>query len=361
MRKKKVIVSISGGIDSAITAWILKQQGYQVEGVFMKNWEEDLNGQYCNSANDLTDAQEFCEKLGIILHTVNFSAEYWDYVFTPFLSGLKKGLTLNPDIICNKKIKFKTFFDFAIEDLDGDYMATGHYVRRSVDNHNKSCLLRGVDRNKDQSYCMYTVGHQKISRCLFPLGNLVKSEVRNLARKLNLNIANKKDSTGICFIGKKNFNQFISQYFFPNPGKIICIKNNYLGTHRGLMYYTIGQRKGLNIESSVNGEPWYVVQKDVLNNNLIVAQGKNNPKLMSSNIIVRDLHWVNRNILTTSLKCSVKIRYHHPDINCLIIPIKNRQIKVILDNPVSAITKGQSAVFYLEEHCLGGGIIENNF
>ncbi|WP_438335686.1 tRNA 2-thiouridine(34) synthase MnmA [Edwardsiella tarda] len=357
--QKKVIVGMSGGVDSSVSAYLLQQQGYQVAGLFMKNWEEDDNDEYCSAAADLADAQAVCDKLGIELHTVNFAAEYWDNVFELFLQEYRAGRTPNPDILCNKEIKFKAFLEFAAEDLGADYIATGHYVRRR-DIDGTTQLLRGVDANKDQSYFLYTLSHQQVAQSLFPVGELEKPEVRRIATQLDLATAKKKDSTGICFIGERKFRDFLGRYLPAQPGKIITVDGQEIGEHQGLMYHTLGQRKGLGIGGTKEGneEPWYVVDKDVANNVLLVAQGHDHPRLFSNGLIAQQLHWVDRRPLTAELRCTVKTRYRQADIPCRVIPIGETRIEVRFDQPVAAVTPGQSAVFYQDEVCLGGGIIE---
>ena len=357
--QKKVIVGMSGGVDSSVSAWLLQQQGYQVEGLFMKNWEEDDGEEYCTAAEDLADAQAVCDKLGIYLHTVNFAAEYWDNVFEHFLEEYKAGRTPNPDILCNKEIKFKAFLEFAAEDLGADFIATGHYVRRQ-DVEGKSRLLRGLDDNKDQSYFLYTLGHEQIAQSLFPVGELAKPEVRRLAEELELVTAKKKDSTGICFIGERKFRDFLGRYLPAQPGAILDPEGEVVGEHQGLMYHTLGQRKGLGIGGTKEGseEPWYVVDKDVANNVLVVAQGHDHPRLMSVGLIAQQLHWVDREILQAPLRCTVKTRYRQADIPCTVSPLGEDRLEVRFDEPVAAVTPGQSAVFYLDEVCLGGGVIE---
>lgn len=359
LSQKKVIVGMSGGVDSSVSAWLLQQQGYQVEGLFMKNWEEDDGEEYCTAAEDLADAQAVCDKLGIYLHTVNFAAEYWDNVFEHFLEEYKAGRTPNPDILCNKEIKFKAFLEFAAEDLGADFIATGHYVRRQ-DVAGKSRLLRGLDDNKDQSYFLYTLGHEQIAQSLFPVGELAKPEVRRIAEELELITAKKKDSTGICFIGERKFRDFLGRYLPAQPGPILNAEGEVVGEHQGLMYHTLGQRKGLGIGGTKAGseEPWYVVDKDVANNILVVAQGHEHPRLMSVGLVAQQLHWVDREILTAPLRCTVKTRYRQADIPCTVTPLDEDRIEVRFDEPVAAVTPGQSAVFYLDEICLGGGIIE---
>lgn len=357
--QKKVIVGMSGGVDSSVSAWLLQQQGYQVEGLFMKNWEEDDGEEYCTAADDLADAQAVCDKLGIKLHKINFAAEYWDNVFEHFLEEYKAGRTPNPDILCNKEIKFKAFLEFAADDLGADYIATGHYVRRA-DVDGKSQLLRGLDGNKDQSYFLYTLSHQQIAQSLFPVGELEKPEVRRIAEQLDLITAKKKDSTGICFIGERKFRDFLGRYLPAQPGAIETVDGQVVGEHQGLMYHTLGQRKGLGIGGlkESNDDPWYVVDKDVARNRLIVAQGADHPRLMSVGLIAQQLHWVDRQPIAAPLRCTVKTRYRQTDIPCEIVPRGDDCIEVRFDAPVAAVTPGQSAVFYLGDLCLGGGIIE---
>ncbi|PHM75194.1 tRNA 2-thiouridine(34) synthase MnmA [Xenorhabdus kozodoii] len=357
--QKKVIVGMSGGVDSSVSAYLLQQQGYQVAGLFMKNWEEDDSEEYCSAATDLADAQAVCDKLGIELHTINFAAEYWDNVFEHFLAEYQAGRTPNPDILCNKEIKFKAFLEFAAEDLGADYIATGHYVRRR-DVNGISQLLRGLDDNKDQSYFLYTLSHQQVAKSLFPLGELEKPEVRRIAEEIGLVTAKKKDSTGICFIGERKFRDFLGRYLPAQPGPIITVDGQTIGQHTGLMYHTLGQRKGLGIGGTKNGgeEPWYVVDKDVANNLLIVAQGHEHPRLMSVGLIAQQLHWVDRQPLKTAIRCAVKTRYRQHDIPCTVVPLGEDKIEVRFNSPVAAVTPGQSAVFYQGEVCLGGGVIE---
>ena len=359
LSQKKVIVGMSGGVDSSVSAWLLQQQGYQVEGLFMKNWEEDDDEEYCTAAEDLADAQAVCDKLGIPLHKVNFAAEYWDNVFEHFLDEYKAGRTPNPDILCNKEIKFKAFLEFAAEDLSADFIATGHYVRRQ-DVNGKSQLLRGLDDNKDQSYFLYTLSHEQVAQSLFPVGELAKPEVRRIAEELELVTAKKKDSTGICFIGERKFRDFLGRYLPAQPGAIVSTEGDVVGEHQGLMYHTLGQRKGLGIGGTKEGseDPWYVVDKDVAKNLLVVAQGHEHPRLMSVGLIARQLHLVDRDILTAPLRCTVKTRYRQTDIPCTVTPLGPDRLEVRFDEPVAAVTPGQSAVFYLNEVCLGGGIIE---
>jgi tRNA-specific 2-thiouridylase len=354
----KVIVGMSGGVDSSVSAHLLIEQGYQVEGLFMKNWEEDDTDEYCAAAQDLEDAQLVCDKLGIKLHTINFATEYWDNVFEYFLAEYKAGRTPNPDIMCNKEIKFKAFLEFACEDLDADYIATGHYVQREfIDG--QWAMLRGLDSNKDQSYFLYTLSDEQVGRTLFPVGNIEKPAVRAIAEQADLITHNKKDSTGICFIGERKFKDFLGQYLPAQPGKIESAEGDVIGEHDGLMYHTLGQRKGLRIGGLANAgeEPWYVVEKDLLRNVLIVGQGHNHPRLFSKGLIGNQLHLVNRKLLDAPVKCTVKTRYRQDDVPCHLSPMSDGEYLVMFDEPQSSVTPGQSVVFYQENICLGGGII----
>jgi tRNA-specific 2-thiouridylase len=358
----KVIVGMSGGVDSSVSAYLLQKQGYQVEGLFMKNWEEDDTDEYCAAAQDLEDAQAICDKLGIKLHTINFATEYWDNVFEYFLEEYKAGRTPNPDIMCNKEIKFKAFLEFACEDLAADFIATGHYVQREY-RDNAWKMIRGLDNNKDQSYFLYTLSEAQLAQTLFPVGHIEKPEVRAIAEKAGLVTHNKKDSTGICFIGERKFKDFLGKYLPAKPGIIESAEGIEIGQHDGLMYHTLGQRKGLRIGGLANAgeEPWYVVEKDLLRNVLIVGQGHNHPRLFSKGLIANQLHWVDRHDSTTSLKCTVKTRYRQEDVPCTVTPIESSatgEYQVNFDEQQSSVTPGQSVVFYQGDVCLGGGIID---
>jgi tRNA-specific 2-thiouridylase len=358
---------MSGGVDSSVSAYLLKEQGYQVEGLFMKNWEEDDTDEYCAAAQDLDDAQAICDKLEIKLHTINFATEYWDNVFEYFLAEYKAGRTPNPDIMCNKEIKFKAFLEFACEDLGADYIATGHYVQRRVtDGH--WTMVRGLDNNKDQSYFLYTLDEKQLAHTLFPVGDIEKPQVRAIAEKAGLVTHNKKDSTGICFIGERKFKDFLGQYLPAQPGIIESAEGEAVGHHDGLMYHTLGQRKGLRICGLANAgeEPWYVVEKDLLRNVLIVGQGHNHPRLFSKGLIANQLHWVDRKDLSEPIKCTVKTRYRQDDVACTVTPLTHStketednspQYQIDFDEPQSSVTPGQSVVFYQGDICLGGGII----
>jgi tRNA-specific 2-thiouridylase len=357
--EKKVIVGMSGGVDSSVSAYLLLQQGYQVEGLFMKNWEEDDNDEYCAAAEDLKDAQDVADKLGIHLHTINFATEYWDNVFEYFLEEYRSGRTPNPDIMCNKEIKFKAFLEFACEDLGADYIATGHYVRRTVADGQWQ-MIRGKDGNKDQSYFLYTLSHKHIAQTLFPVGDLDKPDVRKIAEEQGLVTHDKKDSTGICFIGERKFKDFLGQYLPAQPGVIETTEGESIGNHEGLMYHTLGQRKGLLIGGSKDhgDEPWYVVDKDMKRNVLIVGQGANHPRLLSNGLVANQLHWVDRKGPTDTTRCTVKTRYRQNDIDCVVKIQQNGELSVMFDSPQKAVTPGQSAVFYDGNTCLGGGIID---
>ena len=356
----KVIVGMSGGVDSSVSALLLQQQGYEVEGLFMKNWEEDDGTEYCTAMDDLADAQAVADKLGIKLHKANFASEYWDRVFEHFLEEYKAGRTPNPDILCNKEIKFRAFLDYAVH-LGADYIATGHYCRRQeIDG--SACLVKGLDNNKDQSYFLHAVGGDKIAKTLFPVGELEKPEVRRIAEENDLITHNKKDSTGICFIGERRFKDFLKQYIPAQPGNIETSEGDIIGRHDGLMYHTLGQRQGLGIGglSNYNEDPWYVAKKDLERNVLVVVQGGQHPLLFCDGLIASKLDWVNETPLEGA-KLTAKTRYRQPDQKCTLTHAEDGRVKVIFDEPQRAVTPGQSVVFYDGDICLGGGIIETTF
>ncbi|MGJ8646248.1 MAG: tRNA 2-thiouridine(34) synthase MnmA [Marinomonas colpomeniae] len=358
---KKVIVGMSGGVDSSVSALILMQQGYQVEGLFMKNWDEDDGTEYCTAKDDLADAQAVSDKLGITLHTANFASEYWDNVFEHFLEEYKAGRTPNPDILCNKEIKFKAFLEYALA-LGADYIATGHYVRRG-EKDGEPLLLRGLDGNKDQSYFLYAVGKDELAQTLFPVGELEKPEVRRLAEEFGLITHNKKDSTGICFIGERRFKDFLEQYLPAQPGDIETLDGDKIARHHGLMYHTIGQRQGLGIGGLAKypDEPWYVVEKDLTRNVLVVTQGGQHESLFKTHLIADNFDWVAREKPSLPLTCKAKCRYRQPDQDCTIYELEDGRVEVSFVEPQRAITPGQSVVFYVDDVCLGGGIINIAF
>ena len=350
---------MSGGVDSSVAALLLLEQGYQVEGLFMKNWEEDDTEDYCTATEDLADAQSVSDDLGIKLHSVNFSGEYWDRVFEYFLEEYRSGRTPNPDIMCNKEIKFKAFLDYAIG-LGADFIATGHYAR--IDRSGSSLkMLKGVDDNKDQTYFLYTLQQHQLEKSLFPIGELEKSKVRELAEKAGFDTASKKDSTGICFIGERKFTEFLQRFLPAQPGEIITPEGEVIGKHQGLMYYTLGQRQGLGIGGmkTASEEPWFVIDKDLKTNQLIAAQGHNHPLLLKLQLKASQLHWVSGKPPSDSntLKCKAKIRYRQAEQSCQV-SIKNNECVVCFDEKQRAITPGQSIVFYDNDICLGGGIID---
>jgi tRNA-specific 2-thiouridylase len=358
---QKVIVGMSGGVDSSVAAYLLSEQGYLVEGLFMKNWEEDDGSEYCTAIEDLKDAQAVCDKLGIKLHTANFAAEYWDNVFEHFLKEYSAGRTPNPDVLCNREIKFKAFLEYATE-LGADLIATGHYVRKA-DNGDSTWLLKGFDNNKDQSYFLCEVNESCLHRSLFPVGELSKSEVRKQAAELGLITHDKKDSTGICFIGERKFTDFLQKYIPAQPGDIQTIDGETLGRHAGLMYYTYGQRQGLGIggKKQFGESPWYVVGKDMEKNILQVAQGNQNEYLLSSSLKASLPTWINSSAPVLPLRCTAKIRYRQEDQPCTVSQYDANHLRVDFDQPQRAVTPGQYIVLYDEERCLGGAIIELYF
>jgi len=360
MAHQKIIVGMSGGVDSSVAALLLIQQGYDVEGLFMKNWEEDDDEDYCAAAVDLADAQSVCDALGIKLHTVNFSSEYWDRVFQHFLDEYSAGRTPNPDILCNKEIKFHAFLDHA-RTLGADKIATGHYAR-TAELNGKTLLLRGLDSDKDQSYFLHALDQSQLCHAMFPIGEFRKPEIRQLAKDNRLATHDKKDSTGICFIGERRFNTFLEKYLPARPGNIITSEGTIIGAHNGLMYYTLGQRKGIGIggQKSADEAPWYVVEKRLDTNELVIAQGHDHPALHFNTLTTGPVNWT-LNESPAKRKLTAKIRYRQSDQPCEIIDLTDNCSVVMFETSQRAITPGQSIVFYDRDICLGGGIIETMY
>lgn len=356
--RQRVIVGMSGGVDSSVAALLLQRQGYEVHGVFMKNWEESFDPGYCSAAEDLNDAEDVCQSLNIPLHSVNFSEEYRQRVFSHFLREHEAGRTPNPDILCNKEIKFRAFLDHA-QYLGADYIATGHYARLQHGDH-ETKLLKGLDTGKDQSYFLHALGQDQIRSALFPLGELQKSEVRALAEAHDLITYAKKDSTGICFIGERDFRAFLRQYLADQPGVMQTPEGEIVGEHIGLGFYTIGQRQGLGIggRTGASGEPWFVVDKNIINNCLLVVQGNHHPALYRQGLQASQLHWINPPP-QLPLACHAKIRYRQADQACTVYALSENRCEVIFAEPQRAVTPGQSVVFYQGEQCLGGAVIDN--
>lgn len=350
---------MSGGVDSSVSALLLKEQGYHVTGLFMKNWEEDDTDTYCPASRDMADAQAVCDLLQIELYRVNFANEYWERVFTHFLAEYKAGRTPNPDILCNKEIKFKAFLDYARK-RGADGIATGHYVRR-IEENNQSYLLKGLDNNKDQSYFLYALDQVQLTSSLFPIGELDKEKVRDIAKKAGFKNHGKKDSTGICFIGERKFKTFLNEYLPAKPGEIVTVDGKSIGQHDGLMFYTLGQRQGLKIggqkNSSSDSAPWYVVAKNLPSNTLIVAQGQDNPLLFAHTLIADKVHWINSEPKMFPFRLFAKTRYRQVEQECIIKHIEQDLFKIEFTTAQRSITPGQSVVFYQNEICLGGGII----
>ncbi len=355
----KIIVAMSGGVDSSVAALLLKESGRDIDGMFMKNWEEDDRFGTCTAAEDAADAMAVARSLGITLHTRNFATEYWDNVFEEFLSEYRIGRTPNPDILCNREIKFKTFLEHA-EELGAEKIATGHYVRSDcVDGKHR--LLRGLDHNKDQSYFLYAVGHRQLAKTLFPVGELDKNQVRKVAAQAGFSVSDKKDSTGICFIGERDFTAFLSEYIAARPGEIHTTRDRVVGEHQGLMFHTLGQRQGLGI-GGVKGypeSPWYVLHKDMENNVLYVGQGHDHPWMLSTRLEARKLAWVSGVAPARGSRLTAKVRYRQQDQAVVITKIDGYAMEIEFEQPQRAVTPGQSVVLYDGDVCLGGGVIES--
>lgn len=352
--QQTVVVGMSGGVDSSVSALLLKQQGYRVIGLFMKNWEEQDEQGICRSAYDYDDVRRVCEQIDIPYYAVNFVEEYRNQVFAQFLEDFKRGLTPNPDILCNREIKFKVFLDKALE-LGADFLATGHYCQ-NLKNDGEHLLVKGVDGQKDQTYFLYTINRSILQKVLFPVGGLEKQEVRRIARLHGLATSEKKDSTGICFIGERHFRTFLSQYVAMQPGNFETLEGKVVGKHMGAAYYTLGQRKGLGIGGA--GEAWFVVGKDMNRGVVFVAQGADHPALYCDELFATQLSWVAEKPPALPFACHAKVRYRQADQPCIIQKIEEGQAWVTFPHPQRAVTPGQSVVFYDGNVCLGGGVIQ---
>lgn len=353
-KNTRVVVGMSGGVDSSVAALLLKEQGYDVIGIFMKNWDDTDEQGICTATEDYDDVIRVCNQIGIPYYGVNFEKQYWDKVFSYFLAEYKAGRTPNPDVMCNKEIKFKAFLDHALS-LGADYVATGHYAQiDQQDGHYK--MLRGVDSSKDQTYFLNQLTEDVLAKVMFPLGGMPKSKVREIAKEHELATANKKDSTGICFIGERNFKEFLSEYLPAQPGEMTTLAGETKGKHDGLMYYTIGQRQGLGIGGS--GDPWFVVGKNVEENILYVEQGFAHDRLYSDGIIATDVNWINPDLIQDEFACTAKFRYRQNDSGVSVKLLDGGKVSVIFDEKERAITPGQAVVFYDGDICLGGGTID---
>ncbi len=358
MTESTVIVGLSGGVDSAVAAYLLLGEGYRVEGLFMKNWEDDDTATQCTVETDLADAKQVCSTLGIPLHQANFAAEYRQEVFDLCLREYRAGRTPNPDVLCNQRIKFRAFLDYALR-LGAERVATGHYAG-TAEHGGAWRLLRGADTAKDQSYFLYSLGQEQLARAHFPLAELEKPVVREMADEAGFDNFDKKDSTGICFIGERDFRAFLQQYIATDPGPMATPAGQVVGEHAGLAFYTIGQRRGLDLggRRDFDGAPWYVVDKDITGNRLIVAQGHDHPELMSEALVAGQLSWVAGAAPALPCRCTAKIRYRQTDQACELVPASEGTVIVRFERPQRAVTPGQSVVFYQGRECLGGGIIE---
>ncbi|RLA08185.1 MAG: tRNA 2-thiouridine(34) synthase MnmA [Gammaproteobacteria bacterium] len=354
-----IVVGLSGGVDSAVAALLLKQAGHEVTAVFMKNWEEDDSSEYCSAKEDLEDACKIADKIGIELKTINFATEYWDKVFEIFLDEYKKGRTPNPDVLCNSEIKFKAFLEYA-NDLGATKIATGHYATIH-ENNNIFYLKEANDKHKDQTYFLHRLNQYQLSHTMCPLSDIDKNQVRQIAKQNSFEVYNKKDSTGICFIGQRRFKEFLNQYIPANPGFIVDEKEQILGEHDGIYFYTIGQRQGLKIggKKDYQNIPWFVLEKDIKNNKLIVGQNNNNPRLLKNNLIAYNCSWINDDIQKYYKKpLLARIRHGQQKQKCKFYPIDDETIAVDFTDKQRAIAAGQAVVLYDNEICLGGAIIK---
>jgi len=354
----RVVVGMSGGVDSAVAAYLLKQQGYDVLGVFMKNWDDDDNTEHCTARQDFLDVLAVADVLGIEVEAVNFAAEYKERVFRYFLAEYQAGRTPNPDVLCNAEIKFKAFLEDAIA-RGAEFIATGHYVGKGTDVAGRATLLKAQDSNKDQSYFLYRLSQSQLRPALFPLAHLPKPEVREIAQKIGLPNASKKDSTGICFIGERNFREFLERYLPRDPGEMATPEGRVVGQHQGLMYYTLGQRQGLGIggQKDGNAEPWFVAAKDMATNTLVVVQGHDHPLLQRSTLAAGQLNWISGESPHPDKPYTAKTRYRQTDAPCRLARLDHDALELAFDNPQWAVTPGPPVVLYDGEVCLGGGSI----
>jgi len=366
MSKKKVVIGMSGGVDSSVAAWLLKEQGYEVIGLFMKNWEDDDDSEYCSTRQDWIDAASVADVIGVDIEAVNFSAEYKDRVFAEFLREYQAGRTPNPDVLCNAEIKFKAFLDHAMH-LGADLIATGHYARvRQNETNGRFELLKALDHTKDQSYFLHRLNQAQLSKTLFPLGEIPKTEVRRIAEELKLPNAAKKDSTGICFIGERPFREFLNRYLSYKPGPMKTPDGKVVGEHVGLSFYTLGQRKGIGIggvktyqNADGSSDAWYVARKDVANNTLWVVQGHDHPWLLSSTLVADQASWI-AGMPPQAARIAAKTRYRQADVACDVTPQGDNNFSLGFVDAQWAVTPGQSAVLYDGDVCLGGGIIDSS-
>lgn len=357
-QQTRVVVGMSGGVDSSVTALLLKQEGYDVVGIFMKNWDDTDEFGHCTAEEDAEDVRRVCDQIGIPYYTVNFEKQYFDKVFTYFLDEYKRGRTPNPDVMCNREIKFGDFLQKANE-LGADYLATGHYARVERTEDGETKLLRGVDGNKDQTYFLSALNQRQLAKAMFPIGHLPKPEVRRIAEEAGLYTAKKKDSTGVCFIGERNFKTFLSGYLPAQQGDMIDIRSGEVkGRHDGLMYYTLGQRQGLGIGGSGNGQPWFVADKDLERNILYVVQGEEHASLYSTGLTASGVNWISPAKPEGTFRCTAKFRYRQPDQGVSVTLLPDGTAEIVFDKPQKAITPGQAVVLYDGDICLAGGTIE---